>query len=80
MVKDDVYHSVARRYGHVTLLACVSAAGDALTPMVSSGAEIPDSIWRTRLRQNEDVLLRHRSPAYIDENLFCEYIYEVLIP
>jgi hypothetical protein len=27
---DDVYHSVARRYCHVTLLVCISAAGDAL--------------------------------------------------
>jgi hypothetical protein len=42
--------------------------------MVMSGAEIRDSIWRTGLRQNEDVLLRHRSPADIDENLFYEYI------
>jgi hypothetical protein len=77
---EDVYHSVARIYGHVTLLACVSATGDALTPMVMSGATIRDSIWRTGLRRDEDLLLRHRSPAYIDENLFHEYISEVLIP
>jgi hypothetical protein len=48
--------------------------------MVITGAEIRDSIYRTELGQNEDVLLRHRSPAYIDENLFYEYICEVLIP
>jgi hypothetical protein len=44
-----------------------------------SGAEIRDFIWRRGLRENEDVLLRHRFPAYIDENLFYEYICEVLI-
>jgi hypothetical protein len=48
--------------------------------MVISGAEIRDSIWRTGLPQNEDVFLRHRSPAYIDGNLFYEYTCEVLIP
>jgi hypothetical protein len=57
--RQDVYHSVARRYGHLTLHACVSVAGDAFTPMVINGAEIRDSIWRTGLRQNEHVLLRH---------------------
>jgi hypothetical protein len=41
---EDVYHSAALRYSHVTLLACVSAAGDAFTPMVINGAEIRDSI------------------------------------
>jgi hypothetical protein len=64
----------------VTLLACVSGAGDFLTPMVISGAAIRDSIWRTGLQQNEDVPLRHRSPTYIDEDLFHEYLSEVLIP
>jgi hypothetical protein len=77
---DDLYHSVQWRYRHVTLLACVSAAGDVLTPMVISGADIRDSIWRTGLQQNEDVPLRHRSPAYIDEDLFHEDLSEVLIP
>jgi hypothetical protein len=28
---DDIYRSVARRYRHMTLLACISAAGDAPT-------------------------------------------------
>jgi hypothetical protein len=48
--------------------------------MAISQAEIRDSIWRTRLGQNEDVLLCHPTPAYIDENLFYEYICEVFIP
>jgi hypothetical protein len=48
--------------------------------MVINGADIRDSIWRTGLRQNEDGLLRRRSPAHIDEDLFHECLSEVLIP
>jgi hypothetical protein len=59
---DDVYHSVARRYRHATLLACVSVGGDALTPMLITGAPIRDSIWRTgfdKLRTFCFVIDRH---------------------
>jgi hypothetical protein len=52
---DDIYHSVARRYRHVTLFACASAAGDALTPMIITAAPIRDSIWRTAFRHDEDL-------------------------
>jgi hypothetical protein len=42
---DDGYHPVSRRLRHLTLLAWVSAAGDGLTPMISSRAPIRDSLW-----------------------------------
>jgi hypothetical protein len=77
---DDVYHPVSRRYGHGTLLACPSAAGDTLTPMVISGAPTPDFLGSQGLRQYEDVMSRHRQPAYVDENLFYEYISHVFVP
>jgi hypothetical protein len=64
----------------VTLLACISAAGDALTPMVISGMAIQDSLWQNDLRQDEDAMIRSRTPAYIDSELFYEYISTVLIP
>ena len=32
--KNNVYHSISRKMQHVTMLVCVSAAGDALTPMI----------------------------------------------
>jgi hypothetical protein len=77
---DEVYHSVSRKYRHVTLMACVSAAGDALTPMVISGPPIRDSLWALGLRRDEDVMVRQRNPAYISEELFFEYLTNVLVP
>jgi hypothetical protein len=78
--KEDVYHAVSRRHRHVTLLACVSPAGDALTPMLITGNPILESLWSRGLRLDEDVMVRRRNPAYLDEELFHEYISTVLIP
>jgi hypothetical protein len=80
--KEDVHHTVSRRQRHITLLACVSAAGDTLTPMPMTRNPIRDCLWSHGLRQNEDedVMVRQRNPAYIGEQLFFEYISNVLIP
>jgi hypothetical protein len=64
----------------VTLLACVSAAGDALTPMIISGPPIRDSLWSKGLRQNEGAMIRQRHPAYINEELFFEYMLRAFVP
>jgi hypothetical protein len=71
---DNVYHSVSRRCQHVTFLACISAAGAALNPMIISASPILASLWAQDLRQDEDAIIRVRQLAYIDENLFFEYI------
>jgi hypothetical protein len=40
--KEDVYYIVSRCQRHITLLACVSAASDALTPMLITTNPIRD--------------------------------------
>jgi hypothetical protein len=76
----DVYHPVSRRYRQLTLMACVSAGGDALTPMVLTGSPIRDEIWSTGLRADDDVMLRCRNPAYATAESFDEYRVTVFIP
>jgi hypothetical protein len=61
-------------------MACVSVAGDALTPMVISGPPIRDSLWVMGSRQDEDVMVRQPNPAYISEELFFEYVTNVFVP
>jgi hypothetical protein len=51
---DEVYHSVARRYSHVTLLACISAMGDALTPKVIMAVAFPG--YTTNISQALDLV------------------------
>ena len=75
-----VFHSVKRCGKHLSLLACISMAGDCLTPMLITNYKISDEIYEDGLREGEDVLIRHRDSPYMDKNYFLEYIKEVLIP
>jgi hypothetical protein len=56
--KEDVYLAVSRRHRRVTLLACVSATGDALTPMLVTGNPIRECLWNRGVRPDEDVVIR----------------------
>jgi hypothetical protein len=78
--KEDVYYCVSSRPGHMILLARVSVAGDAVTPMLITRTPVRASLRTGGLRQNEDVVVRRRTPAYIDEELFFEYITSIFIP
>ena len=46
--------------------------------MLISSADIKDDLTRIAIRDGEDVLIKQRSPAYIDEQLFEEYCNQVL--
>jgi hypothetical protein len=78
--REDAHHPVSRRHRRTTLLVCVSAAGDAPTPLLITGSPIPETLWSRGLRQDEDAMVRHRSPAYITEELFYDYISTIFIP
>ena len=77
---DEIFHSVDRSSKHISLLVCVSAAGDSLTPMMITNYEISDEIYENGLREDEDIMIRQRNPPYINESLFIEYLQLVLIP
>jgi hypothetical protein len=70
--KEDAYHSVSRRPRQMTLLACVSAARDAVTTLLITTTSVDASLRSRSVGRNEDVMVRRRTPPYIDEELFFE--------
>jgi hypothetical protein len=78
--KEEVYHSLSHQHRLMTLLVWISAVGNALTAMPITFSPIRDSLWSHSPRQDDDVMVCRRSPAYINEDLFFEYISNVLIP
>jgi hypothetical protein len=48
--------------------------------MAISGPPIHDSLWAAGSHQDEDVMVRQRNRAYINEELFLEDILNVFIP
>jgi hypothetical protein len=65
--REDVYHSVPGHHRQATLLVCVSALGDSLIPRITTAAPIRDTLWSRELKQDENTMIPHRSPAYIAE-------------
>ena len=67
MDSNSISHSISRRITHITILTCVSAAGDSLMPLLIMKYSIQDSLWKTGLRQDEDAMIRTRDPPYIEQ-------------
>ena len=61
-------------------MSIVSAAGDALTPLIISSTNVEREMISKGYRSGEDAIFKIRNPAYIDEDIFYEYIKDVLIP
>jgi hypothetical protein len=80
VAKEDVYHAVSRRHRHVTLLPCVSATTETLTPLLITASPIPDTLQSRGLTQDEDAMIRQRPPADMTEELCYKYISNVFIP
>ena len=78
--KSNVFHQVSRKVNHISLLVCVSAAGDALTPLAIIKQKIPSKLKTKAVRLDEDIMIRQRDKPYMDESLFYKYITTVLIP
>jgi hypothetical protein len=78
--EENVYHPISHSFKHLSLLAYVSEVGDSLTFLIIIADPIPDSLWVNGLCEDEDAIVRHRSPPYIVESIFFEYITHVLVP
>ena len=78
--KNRVQHKISRKLQHMTMLVCVSCAGDALTPVLILKNPLPKDFEETGTRLGEDVIIKQRNKPYMDEDLFFEYITTVLIP
>lgn len=54
---EVIFHKVNRNIKHITMVNCISAAGDTLTPLIISQASDFTEIWAKGYREDEDVLL-----------------------
>jgi hypothetical protein len=62
--EEDVHHPISRKFAHLSLLACVSAACDSRTLFVMSAAPIPHLFWLHALPPDEDAPFVTVRPIY----------------
>jgi hypothetical protein len=75
-----IEYTIQRKWRHSTILACISAAGDALPPLLLTPPSDDTEIWELGWRENVDFVLRHATKCYITKTLFFEYIQSVFVP
>jgi hypothetical protein len=82
MTDQTVHQGVHRNLKHTSMIYCVSAAGESLTPFVVS-SQVNDKVIETLkidgFRMGVDMALEHRQKAYVTATLFQQYVTSVLI-
>lgn len=75
-----LHYPVDRTIRHHTLLCCVSASGDASTPLLICPRPSATRIFEKGIREHVDVSLEIRPTAYVDAALFTKYMRDVFLP
>jgi hypothetical protein len=80
---QTVHHAVSRDLKHLSIVTCISAGGQCLPPyMVTSQASQPvcRCLSATGLRIGTHLILQQRNQAYINSELFLDYLGRVFLP
>jgi hypothetical protein len=80
---QTIFHGIHRNLKHVSVVACISAAGEHMTPFFVC-SQVNDAVERrlktAGFRMGVDLILKRRSKPYMNSQLFTEYISTVLLP
>jgi hypothetical protein len=78
-----IHHGVHRNLKNMSVICCVSAAGESLTPFVVSSqvhGKVIEMLKVEGFRMGVDIVLEHRQKAYVTATFFQQYLASVLIP
>jgi hypothetical protein len=80
---QTIFHGIHCNLKHISVVACISAAGEHMTPFFIC-SQINDAVERRLktegFRMGVDLILRRRNKPYMNSTLFFEYISKVFIP
>jgi hypothetical protein len=75
--KQTIHHKINRGLKHVSIIACVSAGGESLTPYVVPSQDSPavrQALKKRGVRLGTDFVLTHCAKPYINAEIFEEAI------
>jgi hypothetical protein len=75
-----LHYPIDRAIRHHTLLCCVSASGDAYSPLLIAPHPKGQRIFEKGIRENIDLKLEIRQVPYVDAEPFNQYINKIFIP
>ena len=80
---QTIHHKLNRGLKHVSVIACVSAAGESLTPYIVTSQDSPavrEHLKKRGVRFGTDFILKPCQKPYINAQIFEEYIRTVFLP
>jgi hypothetical protein len=70
---QTIHHKINRRLKHISVIACVSAAGETLTPYIVTSQDLPvvrAPLKKRRVRFGTDFILKSLAKPYINTDFF----------
>jgi hypothetical protein len=83
MSEKTIHHKINRNVKHVSVIVCVSAAGENLIPYVvtsQDSSRVREQLRTHDVRFGTDLILKQRAKAYVNGEIFLEYIRMVFRP
>jgi hypothetical protein len=83
MTDHPIHHGVHLNLKHMSMIFCVLATDESLTPFVVSSqvnGKVIETLKIERFRMGVDMILEHRQKAYVTVTFFQQYVTSVLIP
>jgi hypothetical protein len=79
---QTIHHRVSRNVRHISIIGCISAGEESLTPYVVTSQDserVRERLKSRGVRLGVDFVLRHRSKPYVKGKLLLEYISIIFI-
>jgi hypothetical protein len=83
MGEQTVSHRVNRNLKHISVIVCVSEAGESLIPYIITSQHsfsVGEQLMKKGVRFGTELILKARRKPYINTECFLEYIHTVFPP
>jgi hypothetical protein len=80
---QTIHHEISRAVKHISVIACVSAAGESLTPYIvtsQTSTPVQEQLTKQGVRLGTDLVLTSNPKPYINAEIFLDYIRTVSLP
>jgi hypothetical protein len=83
MLDQTIHHAVSRNVKHISVIACISAAGESLLPYIvtsQNSTAVQEHLKKQEVCFRGDMIFKSNQKPYITANIFIDSIRTVFLP
>jgi hypothetical protein len=83
MSAQKIHYKINRNLKHLSVIACILAAGESLTPDIMTSQDslpVREHLKKRSVRFGTDFILKAHSKPYVNADFFLDYICTVFLP